>query len=241
MSISTHPKITNSVLRALSPKNSQDLLAHSKQVNLVCGDVLCEPGTSIRHVYFPNNGIISLLTPVYGNKSVEVGLVGREGMAGIELILGVGTSPLRMVVQAAGTATRMNAASFRVELKRNLVFKLELNKYLLVFFSQVWQTAACNRHHKLKERLARRLLMTLDRMQSTDFYLTQELLAQVLGVRRVGVTKAAGLLQRHKLIRYSRGHITILDRKGLIHASCRCYGTVNNICESVLGDHHDRA
>jgi CRP-like cAMP-binding protein len=128
----------------------------------------------------------------------------------------------------------MKAASFRAEIKRNPALQRELNYYLYAFMAQVSQTAACNRHHQLDKRLARWLLMTHDRMQSNTFLLTQEFLAHMLGVRRVGVTKAAGLLQKKKLIRYSRGHITILDRKGLERASCRCYAAVNNVRGRVL-------
>lgn len=229
MSIATHARTTNSVLRALSPEENRRLLAHSEQVDLTYGDVLCEPGKPIRHVYFPHNGIISLLTPVDGHANVGVGLVGREGMAGIGLFLGISVSPVRMQVQGSGTATRMKAASFRHEIKRHPALQRALNHYLYAFMSQVGQTAACNRHHLLGKRVARWLLMTHDRVQSNEFHLTQEFLAHMLGVRRVGVTETAGLLQEKKLIRYSRGNITILDRTGLEHASCRCYRAVNEI------------
>jgi len=234
MSIATHIRATNSVLRALSPEENQRLLAHSEQVNLTYGDILCEPGKQIRHVYFPNNGIISLLTPLDGHESVEVGLVGREGMAGVGLFLGSSISPVRMLVQGSGTATRMKAASFRNEIKRNPALQRELSHYLYTFMAQVAQTAACNRHHLLEKRLARWLLMMHDRVRSNEFHLTQEFLAHMLGVRRVGVTRAAGLLQEKKLISYRRGNITILDRKGLERASCRCYAAVNDIRDSML-------
>jgi CRP-like cAMP-binding protein len=210
------------------------MLARHEHVSLTYGDILCESGKQIRHVYFPNSGIVSLLTSVDGHASVEVGLVGSEGMAGMGLFLGIGISPVRMLVQGSGTAIRMKAASFRAEIKRNPALRRELNYYLYAFMAQVSQTAACNRHHQLDKRLARWLLMTHDRMQSNTFLLTQEFLAHMLGVRRVGVTKAAGLLQKKKLIRYSRGHITILDRKGLERASCRCYAAVNNVHDRVL-------
>jgi len=234
MSNATHTRAANSVLRALSPKENQRLLAHSEQVNLTYGDILCEPGKQIRHVYFPNNGIISLLTPLDGHESVEVGLVGREGMAGVGLFLGSSISPVRMLVQGSGTATRMKAASFRNEIKRNPALQRELSHYLYTFMAQVAQTAACNRHHLLEKRLARWLLMMHDRVRSNEFHLTQEFLAHMLGVRRVGVTRAAGLLQEKKLISYRRGNITILDRKGLERASCRCYAAVNDIRDSML-------
>lgn len=234
MSIPTRIRSANRVLQAVSFKENQRLLAHSKQVDLAYGDVLCEPGKPIRYVYFPNNGIISLLTPVDGYPSMEVGLVGREGMAGIGLILGIGVSPVRMLVQGAGTAIRMQAASFRDELKHNPGLQRELRRYLYVFMAQVAQTAACNRHHLLGKRLARWLLMTHDRAQSDKFHLTHEFLAHMLGVRRVGVTRAAGLLQEKKIISYRRGNITILDRQGLERASCRCYRAVNDIRDRVL-------
>ena len=210
------------------------MLANSEQTKLVHGDVLCESGNPIRHVYFPDDAIISLLTPVSGHASMEVGLVGREGMAGMGLFLGIGISPELMLVQGSGTATRMKAASFRTEIKRNPALRLGLSRYLYGFMAQAAQTSACSRRHLLGARLARRLLMTLDRVQSNKFYLTHKYLAQMLGVRRVGITKAATLLQNKKLIRYSRGHITVLDRQGLERASCRCYGDVKDIRDRML-------
>ncbi|WP_197702578.1 Crp/Fnr family transcriptional regulator [Sulfuricaulis limicola] len=210
------------------------MLAASEQVRLVYGDVLCEPGMPIRHVYFPNSGVISLLTPLGGHESVEVGLVGREGMAGMGLFLGSGVSPVQMLVQGSGSATRMKATSFRNEIKRSPALQLGLSHYLYAFMAQVAQTAACNRHHQLGQRLARWLLMTQDRLQSNEFHLTQEFLAHMLGVRRVGVTRAAGLLQEKKLISYRRGSLTVLDRKGLERASCRCYRDVNNLRDRML-------
>jgi CRP-like cAMP-binding protein len=235
MSIATPTRMANGVLQALSPKENRRLLANSQQVSLAYGDILSEPGDHIRHVYFPNSGIISLLTPLDGHESVEVGLVGREGMAGMGLFLGSSISPVQMLVQGSGTATRIKATSFRNEIKRNPALQRELSHYLYAFMAQVAQTAACNRHHQLEQRLARWLLMMHDRVRSNEFRLTQEFLAHMLGVRRVGVTKAAGLLQEKKLISYRRGNITILDRKGLERASCRCYGAVNDIRDRMLG------
>jgi CRP-like cAMP-binding protein len=226
--------VANSVLRGLSREEREHALARCEQVNLTYGDILNEPGDRIEHVYFPNEGLISLLTPVDGHMSVEVGMVGNDGMAGMPLAMGVHISPVRVLVQGSGTAMRMKAAAFRNELKRSPALQRELNHYLYAFMAQVAQTAACNRHHQLGARLARWLLMTQDRMQSREFRLTQEFLAHMLGVRRVGVTKAAALLQKSKLIRYSRGHITILNRKGLERASCRCYRAVNNIRDRMF-------
>jgi hypothetical protein len=161
--------------------------------------------------------------------SVEVGMVGREGVAGIPLFLGVNVSPVLALVQGSGSAMRTTAAAFRNEAERSPSLRRELNRYLYAFIVQVAQTAACNSGHQLGPRLARWLLMTHDRMQADEFYLTQDFLAQMLGVQRAGVTKAAGLLQEKKLIRYRRGHITILDRRGLERASCRCYASVNEL------------
>lgn len=205
-------------------------------MRLVYGDVLSEPGKPTRHVYFPDDGIISLLTPVDGHASVEVGLVGNEGMAGMNLFLGVGVSPVRMLVQGPGTARRMAAGSFREEIRQSRGLQRELGRYLYTFMAQLSQTAACNRHHLLGSRLARWLLMMHDRVQSDEFHLTQEFLAHMLGVRRVGVTGAARLLQDRKLISYRRGKIKVLNRKGLERASCRCYRDVNAIRDRMLAD-----
>lgn len=231
MSIAKYAPTTNSVLQALSPKDSLRLLARLEQVTLTYGDILCESGKQLQHVYFPNSGIISLLAPVEGHAGVGVGLVGREGMAGMALFLGVGVSPVRMLVQGSGTAMRIEASAFLDETRRNPVLQRELNRYLYGFMAQVAQTAGCNRYHRIEARLARWLLMSHDRIKSNEFQLTHEFLAQMLGVRRAGVTLAASVLQKNKLIRYSRGKITILSRIGLERASCECYRAVNDICE----------
>lgn len=225
--------VDNDVLRALSYPVLQRLLARCQQVSLTYGEVLAEFGDKIKHVYFVNSGIVSLLAPVGGHASVEVGLIGREGMVGMSLLLGVGVSPVRALVQGTGSAMRMDAAAFRAEIKRTPALAAGLNRYLYAFIAQVAQTAACNRHHLLTARLARWLLMTHDRMSANEFYLTQAFLAHMLGVRRVGVSTAARLLQKRRLIRFSRGHITILNREGLERASCRCYRTVNEIRDRV--------
>lgn len=220
----------NVVLRALSRADGERLLARHQQIELRYGDVLCEPGKPLRHVYFPGSGIVSLLTPVEGHASVEVGVVGREGMAGMALFLDVDVSPVQMVVQCSGTAMRIEAAAFRRELEHNPALQRALKHYLYGFMAQVAQTAGCNRFHRISARLARRLLMTHDRIKSDEFQLTQEFLAHLLGVRRAGVTLAASTLQKKKLIRYRRGTIVILNRKGLEDAACGCYRAVNDIC-----------
>ena len=190
------------------------------------GDVLYEPGDPIQHVYFPNNCVVSLLTLVEGERALEVGLVGREGMVGVSLALGSGVSPVRALVQGAGTAMRMKAARFRQELRKSLPLQSAVHRYANALMVQVSQTAACNRFHMADARLARWLLMMRDRGRSSHIHLTHEFLSAMLGVRREGVTVAAGKLQAAGLIQYSRGNIRILDHQGLVSASCACYDIV---------------
>lgn len=226
--------LTNGVLQSLPYPVSRRLLARCQPVDLTYGDELSNFGDKIKHVYFVNSGVVSLLAPVDGHASVEVGLIGREGLVGISLLLGVGVSPVRVLVQGTGSAMRMDAAAFRTAIKRDPTLTRSLNHYLYTFIAQIAQTAACNRYHPLLARLARWLLMTHDRMGADEFYLTQAFLAHMLGVRRVGVSGACASLKKKKLIRYSRGHITILDREGLERAACRCYQAVNAIRDRTL-------
>ena len=234
MPTSTRSPTSNHLIAALPGKDRQHLLANCEQVELVFADIICEPGERIRHVYFPTDSFISLVTPIDGRASLEVGMVGNEGMVGIPLILGVNISPLHSLVQGSGPAWRMTAALFSKELKRSGALQRDLKRYLYVLMSQLAQTAACTRFHVVEARLARWLLMTRDRAPSGEFHITQEFLAYMLGVRRVGVTKAATALQKHKLISYTRGDITILDNAGLEAAACRCYQTDKETYQRIM-------
>jgi len=221
--------IENSLLAAIPGKAYRRLLGGLEPVSLKFGEVLCEPGQTIRHVYFPGASLVSLLTLADGHLALEVGLIGREGMVGVPLVLGHHVSLVRALVQGEGTALRMTSAAFLKEFRHNPLLQRELYRYIHALMAQISQTAACNRFHVVQQRLARWLLMTHDRVKSDQFRMTQEFLGHMLGVRRVGVTKAAQALQKRSLIGYSRGNITILDRKGLEAAACECYEVVKDM------------
>jgi CRP-like cAMP-binding protein len=227
------PAFENAILAGLSPRQSKRLQSQLKPVSLTFGQVLYEPGNTIRYVYFPTNCLISLLTSVDKRRSLEVGMVGNEGMAGMPFILGMGVSGVRAIVQGAGGALQMAAGAFRVEFERNPALQEALYRYMYALMAQISQTAACNRFHEAEPRLARWLLMTRDRVMSDDFLLTHAFLAHMLGMRREGVTEAASALKRRKLIDYRRGEIQILNLKGLKAASCTCYQIVQTAFAQV--------
>ena len=192
-------------------------------VDLVRGELLCEPDQPIRHVYFPTEGFLSLVATIDGSPGVEVGMVGREGMLGAQLALGETTLPLRALVQGAGAARCVAAAAFRRELAHSAPLRHGVHRYLSVLMAQHATSAGCLRFHKIGPRLARWLLMSQDRAHSDSFYATQKFLAHMLGVRREGITAAASDLQRCDLVSYHRGHFTVLDRSGLEATACGCY------------------
>ena len=240
MPAATPTPVANSLLAALPSAEYERLVSGLEPVKLTFGEVLYQPGEPIRHAYFPIDCLVSLLAVVEGRTVLEVGLVGTDGMAGIPLALGIGVSPIRALVQESGTALRMESARFDQEFSRNPSLRRDLFRYAHTLMAQAAQTAVCSRFHLLEARLARLLLMTRDRVRSNHFHLTHEFLAQMLGVRRVGVTRAAGALQDRNLISYSRGGIRILDRKGLEAASCRCYQIVKNVHDRTQVEHSNR-
>jgi CRP-like cAMP-binding protein len=229
MSMSDRTDLANRILASIPPGDYQRMRGQLEPVSLKFGQVLYEPGKAIKYVYFPIDCLISLLTAVDKRRTLEVGMVGNEGMAGMPFILGVGVSGVRALVQGQGRALRMASAPFRTEFDRNPALQQALFRYTYALMAQISQTAACNRYHEAQARLARWLLMTSDRVGADDFGLTQEFLAHMLGLRRVGVTEAASELKRRKLIDYTRGQLRILDRKGLMRASCTCYQIVNAV------------
>ncbi len=217
------PPVTNHLIDLIPRKDRGTLLASCDRVQLGMEQVLCEPGITARYVYFPLEGFISLITSIDGKPVLEVGMIGAEGMLGAQIAMGVQVSPLYAVVQGAGSAWRMPANEFRHELARNAALQLCIGRYVYVVMGQLATSAGCLRFHNISNRLARWLLMTQDRARKDSFYITHHFLAYMLGVRRVGITNTAGDLQRRGFIEYTRGEITILDRRGLQGVACSCY------------------
>jgi CRP-like cAMP-binding protein len=231
----------NLLLAAIPKPERRRLIAAGESVELRFGSVLCRQGARIRHVYFPTGGIISLVAKLDGHPGLEVGLIGAEGAVGIPVALGVSVAPVTAVVQGAGSALRIEARRFCAELDRSPALRAAISRYLCVFLSQLVAMASCARFHLVEARLARWLLMTRDRVASDDFYLTHEFMAYMLGVRRVGVTRAASGLRARGFVRYSRGHINILDVRGLEGASCSCYATARVAYARLMRPGHQRS
>jgi len=225
----------NLLLASLPAADRRRLLANRDPVDLVVGATLSEPGDVAQDAFFPIDSFISLIATVDGHSQLEVGLVGNEGMVGTAPILGVHVSPLRALVQGGGRAWQFDAATLSREIERSAALRRVLHRYLYVLLSQVAQSAACTRFHFVEARLARWLLMTRDRAHSNSFHITHEFLAYMLGVRRVGVTRAASALQRRDVIHYTRGNLEILDDRGLEAAACGCYAAAKAAYADVLG------
>src|ERR1700732_2733847 len=217
--------VPNHLLGALPRKDYQKLLPILEPVKLVFGETLYESQAQIRHVYFPVDCFVSMLTTVDAGRAAEVGLIGSEGMIGVPMALGVAFSPFRAVVQGGGTALRLKTGEFRRTFIKSAALKREVFLFTHLLMIQIAQTAACNRFHVVAQRMARWMLMTRDRVNSNEFRITQEFLALMLGVRRVGVSAAMCRLGERKLLDYRRGTVTILDHEGLIAAACVCYQT----------------
>jgi CRP-like cAMP-binding protein len=232
---STQSTRGNQLLAGLPEPLRRRLLARSEPVELHLSEMLCRSGERMRYVYFPTRSIVSLIAPLDAHAGLEVGLVGDEGMVGISLMLGIEAAPADALVQGAGGAWRMEAATLLGELKRSPPLRQLLNRYLYVTLTQLAQTAACTRFHLVETRLARWLLMTRDRAHADEFHITHEFLSHMLGVRRAGITRAAVALRQRNLIDYSRGLLTVIDGEGLQRAACSCYATLNINYTRALG------
>lgn len=220
--------IVNQLLRALPLEEYQRLIPHLEHVYLMAGKVLSEPGEKITEVYFPNLGMVSLVSIMENSSTTEIGLVGKEGMVGLPVFLGGKSTTSRAIVQLDGTATKLNAKVLKREFDRGGKLQRLLLLYSQALFTQVSQNAACNRQHNIEQRLARWLLTAQDCIMEDELHLTQEFISHMLGTRRSGVTVAAGALQQAGMIRYTRGKISILDRLALKATACECYGTIKN-------------
>lgn len=235
MNAAKYVEPANHLLAALSNRHRREFIASCDRVELAFGEVLYKSNERLSHVYFPLDSFISLVTGVEGGGRLEVGIVGDEGMFGSSLLLGVNDSPQHALVQGGGGALRMSAAAFRSHVAASSPLRLELGRYIYVLMGQLALTALCARYHLVEARLARWLLLTRDRAHSSEFRLTHEFLAYMLGVRRVGITQAASALQARGLLDYRRGRIVIRDVAGLEKASCACYRQANALYQRTLG------
>ena len=233
MSIAPAPK-QNQLLAALPAAEWQRWLPQLERVEMPLGEVLYESGSTLSHVYFPLTAIVSLLYVMENGASAEIAVVGNEGIVGISLFMGGESTPSRAVVQSAGHGFRLNAQTMKEEFNRAGPVLHLLLRYTQALITQMAQTAVCNRHHSLDQQLCRWLLLSLDRLQGNDLVMTQELIANMLGVRREGVTEAALKLQKVGLISYARGRISVLDRAGLEQRTCECYAVVKKEYDRLL-------
>jgi CRP-like cAMP-binding protein len=225
----------NQLLDALPKPESERICPDLQFVQLPLGSVLYESGDVMGHVYFPTNSIVSLLSGTEDGASAEIAVVGNEGVIGVALFMGGETTPSRAVVQSAGQAYRLPSRRLKEEFRRSGGLQVLLLRYTQALITQMAQTAVCNRHHSVDQQLCRWLLLSLDRLSCDTLNMTQELIADMLGVRREGVTEAAGKLQKRGVIRYSRGRITVLDREKLQQLSCECYKVVKHETDRLLG------
>jgi len=224
----------NHLLAALSADEFARISSNLEWVPLPLGEAVCEPGMKMHYVYFPITSIVSLLYVMEGGASAEIAVVGNEGLVGVSLFMGGETTTSRAVVQSAGHAFRMKGTLLKAEFFRAGPMQRLLLRYTQALLTQMAQTAVCNRHHSVDQQLCRWLLLSLDRLPSNELIMTQELIANMLGVRREGVTEAAGKLQQAGLIEYRRGHITVLDRAGLETRVCECYAVVKKEFDRLL-------
>jgi len=235
MSLPHNPN-QNHLLAALPEAEFDRLAPHLQLVPMLLGETLYEPGGQLQHVYFPTTAIVSLLYNLESGSSAGIAGVGNEGILGISLFMGGDTTPSSAVVQTAGHGYRLQAKLLKEEFSRGGLVQRLLLRYTQALVTQMFQTAACNRHHSIEQQLCRWLLLTLDRLPSNDLIVTQELVASTLGVRREGITEAAGKLQRAGFIRYRRGHISVLERSGLETHACECYAVVKKEFARLLSD-----
>ena len=233
--VATTTPLDNQILSALPEAERARLFPNLKLVHLPLGKVLSESGAALRHIYFPTNSIVSLLYVMQNGASAEIAVVGNEGAVGVSLFMGGETTPGRSIVQSAGYAYRLTGDLLKEEFGRHGEMLHALLRYTQSLITQMAQTAVCNRHHSLNQQLCRWLLLSLDRLAGNELTMTQSLIANMLGVRREGVTEAAGKLQKHGAIRYARGKITVLDRAQLERCSCECYAVVKKETDRLRG------